>query len=115
MDTEQLKKTIIAQAATAKLASRKLANLSSDDKNKILVAIADALIKQKDDILFHNEIDVEAAKEAGLTAALIDRLLLNEFRIKAMSQGLREVVDQKDPVGEIVADWTPPAGIHIQK
>ena len=115
MDAEQLNKTIIAQAATAKLASRKLANLSSDDKNRILGAIADALIKQKDDILFHNEIDVEAAKEAGLAAALVDRLLLNESRIKAMSQGLREVVDQKDPIGEIVADWTPPAGIHIQK
>ena len=115
MDAEQLNKTIIAQAATAKLASRKLANLSSDDKNKILTAIADALINQKDDILFHNEIDVEAAKEAGLSAALVDRLLLNESRIKAMSQGLREVVDQKDPIGEIVADWTPPAGIHIQK
>ena len=47
MDQEQLNKTIIAQAAIAKLASRKLANLSSDDKNKILLAIADALLKQK--------------------------------------------------------------------
>jgi len=115
MNEEQIRKTIVAQAATAKLASRKLANLSSDEKNKILTAMADALIKQKDDILFHNEIDVEAAKEAGLTPALVDRLLLNEQRIKAMSQGLREVVDQKDPVGEIIADWTPPAGVHIQK
>ncbi len=115
MDSEQLKKTIIAQAATAKIASRKLANLSSDDKNKILIAIADGVIKQKDDILFHNEIDVEAAKEAGISDALVDRLLLDEKRIKSAAQGLREVVDQKDPVGEIVADWTPPVGIHIQK
>ncbi|MCX5781260.1 MAG: glutamate-5-semialdehyde dehydrogenase [Elusimicrobia bacterium] len=115
MDSEQMKKTIIAQAATAKIASRKLANLSSDDKNKILVAIADAIIKQKDDILFHNEIDVEAAKEAGISDALVDRLLMDEKRIKSAAQGLREVVDQKDPVGEIVADWTPPVGIHIQK
>ncbi|MHB9154294.1 MAG: glutamate-5-semialdehyde dehydrogenase [Endomicrobiales bacterium] len=115
MDTKELKQTVITQAARAKLASRKLGLLSADVKNKVLAAMADALIAHKDDILFHNEIDVEAAREAALNDAMIDRLMLNANRVHEMARGLRDVAALPDPVGEIVADWTPPAGIHIQK
>ena len=63
MEIKELKQLIINKSVASKLASRKLAGLSSDQKNKILLAMADAITKQKDEILFRNEIDVEAAKE----------------------------------------------------
>jgi len=113
--TKQLQQEIITQAATAKLASRKLARLPTDSKNKILTAMADALMREKDEVVFHNEIDVEAARDAGLAAALIDRLALDDKRVTEMARGLREIVSLADPVGEIIADWTPPVGIHIDK
>jgi glutamate-5-semialdehyde dehydrogenase len=115
METRELKQTIITQAATARLASRKLAQLPTDAKNKVLTAMADALMQEKDDIIFHNEIDVEAAKDSGLSEALVDRLTLNEKRVIDMARGLRDVVALADPVGELLSDWTPPAGIHIEK
>ena len=111
----QTKRTVVTQAAAARLASRKLAGLSSDDKNRVRTAMADALVKEKDDILFHNEIDVEAAREAGLSPALIDRLALNDKRVQDMARGLREIVALADPVGTVISNWTPPAGIRIEK
>ncbi len=115
MDAQAVKQTVITQAAAAKMAGRRLALLSTETKNKILVAMAEALTQNKDDILFHNEIDVEAAKDAGLADALVDRLTLNEKRIREMARGLRDIVALADPIGEIIADWTPPLGIHIDK
>jgi glutamate-5-semialdehyde dehydrogenase len=115
METTQMKQEIITQAATAKMASRKLAQLATETKNKVLTAMADALMREKEEIIFQNEIDVDAAKESGLDGALIDRLVLNDQRINDMTRGLREVVALADPVGEVIADWTPPAGIHIDK
>jgi glutamate-5-semialdehyde dehydrogenase len=115
MNIEQMKEIIIKKSISAKLASRKLNQLSNDNKNKALKAMADAIIKEKDEIKFRNEIDVEAGKEAGLSEAMIDRLLLNDKRIEEMAKGLKEVAALPDPVGEIIADWTPPTGIHIQK
>jgi glutamate-5-semialdehyde dehydrogenase len=115
MDANEIKQAVVKAAATAKLASRKLVNLTGEQKNKILIAMAEAVAKEKDAILFRNEIDVEAAKESGLSDALIDRLVLNEARILDMSRGLREVAVLADPVGELIADWTAPVGIQIQK
>jgi glutamate-5-semialdehyde dehydrogenase len=115
MEEKELKQAVAAAAMKAKLASRKLAVVSTELKNKALLAMAEALVKSKDDILFHNEIDVEAAKESGLSEALVDRLTLNAERITAVSRSLKDIAALADPTGEIVADWTPPAGIHIQK
>ena len=115
MDEKEIKQAVVTQAMKAKLASRKLALIPAETKNKILMSMADALIKGKDDIIFHNEIDVEAAKEAGLTEALLDRLRLDESRLQEMARALRDIAALPDPIGEIIADWTPPAGIHIKK
>lgn len=115
MDQNELKQTVVRMAMAAKAASRKIALLTTDQKNTILKAMADALVAQKDDILFHNEIDVEAAKQARLAPALIDRLVLNELRIAEMARAVRDIAAQTDPVGAVVEDWTPPAGIHITK
>lgn len=115
MDKTELRNTIIARAAEAKLASRALAQLTLEARNNILKAMADAVLKEKKEILFQNEIDVDAANEAGLSSALIDRLTLNDRRVEDMARGLREVAALPDPINEVIADWTPPAGIHVQK
>jgi glutamate-5-semialdehyde dehydrogenase len=111
MQTEQ----VARQAFLAKAASRRLALLSSDDKKRVLLEIADALEAAVPDILFHNEIDVEAARESGLNAALIDRLALTDHSLKAMAQGVREIAQQSDPVAEVLESWTRPSGIRIEK
>src|SRR5690242_443227 len=102
-------------ALRAKNASRALAELSSDAKKKVLEAMAVALEKASSDILFHNEIDVEAAKEVGLNPALIERLVLTEKTVQGMAQGVREIAAQPDPIGEVLEEWSRPNGIQLEK
>lgn len=97
----------------AKEASVKLANLSTEVKNRALYMMADALEKNVDEILKANKKDVEASRARGVKEALIDRLILNETRISKMAQCLREVATLPDPVGEIVKVWTRPNGLII--
>jgi glutamate-5-semialdehyde dehydrogenase len=111
----ELREEIIRRAASAKMAAYKLATVDSAVKDRALLAMAAALEKAKDDILFKNEIDVEAAKEAALSDALVDRLTLNEKRIADMIQGLKEIAGLKDPVGEILSTTTRPNGLKINK
>jgi glutamate-5-semialdehyde dehydrogenase len=111
----ELKEEIIRRAATAKRAAYALANIPTEIKNKAMLAMAEAIQANKEDILFKNEIDVEAAKEAGLSAALIDRLSLTEVRIEAMIKGLRELAGLKDPIGEIISSTERPNGLKINK
>jgi glutamate-5-semialdehyde dehydrogenase len=111
----ELKEEIIRRAAMAKRAAYTLANIPAEIKNKALLAMADALQAGKEDILFKNEIDVEAAKEAGLSAALIDRLLLTSDRIATMIKGLQELAVLKDPVGEVLSSVERPNGLKINK
>ncbi|MDD5491804.1 MAG: glutamate-5-semialdehyde dehydrogenase [bacterium] len=111
----ELKEEIIRRAAAAKRAAYALANVSTEIKNKALLAMAEALQANKDDILFKNEIDVEAAKEAGLSVALIDRLSLTEARIATMIKGLHELAELKDPVGEVISSTERPNGLKINK
>jgi glutamate-5-semialdehyde dehydrogenase len=96
-------------------ASRALAVLPAASKNRILSAMADALLAQGDAILAANAIDLAAGQAKGLSAAMLDRLMLNPTRLAAMAQGVREVVDLPDPVGESLADWNRPNGLHIRK
>lgn len=111
----ELKEEITRRAAAAKVAAYKLAAVSTEIKNKALLSMAEAIEKNKEDILFKNEIDTEAAKEANLSNALIDRLTLNEKRIASMITGLREVAALKDPVGEILSSTERPNGLKIKK
>lgn len=112
MDTKSM---VIQRAAAAKRASAALAVVPTEIKNKALVAMAEAISAQQEDILFKNEIDVEAAKEAGLTPALIDRLTLNDKRIESMISGLKEIAALPDPVGEVLSTVNRPNGLKIQK
>lgn len=115
MTVSALTEQVARQALLAKTASRRLALLSSEDKKRILLEMAGAIEAAEQDILFRNEIDVEAAHDAGLTGSLIDRLTLTPTSLRAMAQGVREIADQKDPVGEVLESWTRPSGLQIEK
>ncbi len=96
-------------------ASRGLAVLPAATKNRILTAMAEALEARADEILAANARDLEAGKAKGLSAAMLDRLMLNPARVAAMAQGVREVVDLPDPVGEELAAWERPNGLKMRK
>ena len=106
---------IVRQALAAKAASRVLATWSSDQKKQALERMAQELESGAKEILFHNEIDVEAAKEAGLSSALIDRLVLTPQSIQSMARGVREIAAQADPIGEVLERLTRPNGVVIEK
>jgi glutamate-5-semialdehyde dehydrogenase len=93
-------------------ASAKLALFSTDEKNALLLAIADAIVAQSQDILAANQEDME---NSGLEGAMRDRLLLTKARIEEMAQGVRDVAALNDPIGEVLADWTRPNGLRIRK
>ncbi|MCL4104580.1 UNVERIFIED_CONTAM: hypothetical protein GTU68_004534 [Idotea baltica] len=99
----------------ARAASHGLAKLSTDEKNAILHAMADGLMAAEATILEENAKDIAAAKENGLTSAMIDRLKLDSERLAAVATGIREVANLHDPVGEQLKEWTRPNGLRIQK
>ena len=108
--------TVLEQmGAKAQQASRFLALASAEEKNRALTAMAQALIDHQNDILQANQMDLEKGKEAGLTTALLDRLMLNEQRISDMAKGMRDICQLHDPIGKIDADFTLENGLHIQK
>ena len=96
----------------ARSASAQLALLSAAEKNVILLAIADAIENHEGEILKANREDTEAS---GLEGAMRDRLLLTPSRIKDMAGGVRNVAALPDPIGETLAEWTKPNGLHIRK
>jgi glutamate-5-semialdehyde dehydrogenase len=102
-------------ALRAKEAARRLAVLSTDEKNALLLAMADELGTRKKEILEANRRDVDAGKAAGLTGALLDRLELTDKRFAEMTEGVRQVARLPDPVGEVVRKWKRPNGLEIAK
>src|SRR2546426_604531 len=86
-------------ANQAKVASRELARLTAAEKSECLLAMADALEQNRDDLKKANARDMEAAAESRLSNAMLDRLMLDDKRIAAMAQALREVAALPDPVG----------------
>ncbi len=105
---------VVAKAcAAAKDASRTLALASEELRNRALEAMAKALEAKRDDILFKNEIDVEAGRKSGLSEALLDRLTLTPKRILDMAQGLRDMAKLVDPLGEVVQSWVRPNGMKV--
>ncbi|TGK28938.1 glutamate-5-semialdehyde dehydrogenase [Leptospira gomenensis] len=97
----------------AKKAARFLKILSTSKKNKILLDLAELLIKRRSEILAANEIDLKEGREKNLSSALMDRLLLNDKRIEAMATAVREIVSLPDPVGEVVRGLTLPNGLEL--
>ncbi len=106
---------LLNQAKEAKGASVKLACTGTEEKNRALGLIAEALIKNTDKILAANKVDVDAAVEKGTGKALIDRLTLTEARIADIAEGVRQVAELPDPVGETVEEFHRPNGLRIRK
>src|SRR5688500_272134 len=101
--------------AQAKAASRKLAGLDTETKNRALEALADALEERSPEILEANERDMEAGRERGLSASLLDRLQLTEERLATIARDVRDIAALPDPVGEVVEERTLPNGIRLEK
>lgn len=99
----------------ARAAARLLRKSSTEQKNRGLRAMADRLVSMQEEILAANAKDLEAAKANGLAAAMVDRLTLNAKRLTAIADGVRQVAELPDPVGETLKDWTRPNGLRIQK
>jgi glutamate-5-semialdehyde dehydrogenase len=99
----------------AKLAARVLALASTEQKNWALAGMAAAILAHKSDILAANAEDLAEGKAAGLTPAMLDRLELNDSRIKAMAEGLDVVRALDDPVGKVTESWTRPNGMTIER
>ena len=102
-------------AQRAKRASRILAQLGTDEKNSLLVGMADELDAQEKVIRKANQEDVAAARVAGTSGALLDRLELTEKRFREMVEGVRHVTKLPDPVGEVIKKWTRPNKLEIFK
>ncbi len=101
--------------ARAKAAAAILATASSERKYAALIGAADAILEDREKILFANCEDLVTAEEKGLTGAMLDRLTLDEGRIRAMANGLRDIAAQSDPVGQVIAEWSRPNGLHIRR
>ena len=107
--------SVRAICEAAKAASRRLAVTDSATKNRALSAIADALLARTPEILEANRLDLEAGAEAGLSAALIDRLTLDAERVGAIAGGVRAIAGLPDPVGEVIDGHRLPNGLDVRK
>jgi glutamate-5-semialdehyde dehydrogenase len=99
----------------AKIASKKLAFLETDIKNKALINISDAIISNKDAILQANKIDYKEAKASGMSAAMLDRLMLSPDRLQSIAQDVKTIASLADPVGEVIEEFILPNGLHLIK
>ena len=111
-DTEAL---IQSMAHAARAAMPMLARASTQQKARCLTAAADSLEADVASVLAANAQDMAAGQEKGLTAALLDRLMLTEKRIAGIAQGLRDLAALPDPVGRVLAQWSRPNGLHFER
>ena len=99
----------------ARAAAAELAYASSERKATALVSAAYAVWERRQEILDANVMDLAYGEEKGLSPAMMDRLMLNETRLRGIVDGLRAVAEQRDPVGRVLAEWDRPNGLHIQR
>ncbi|MER9328153.1 glutamate-5-semialdehyde dehydrogenase [Mesorhizobium sp. M0488] len=99
----------------ARAAARPLAIATTTSKNSALAAMADAIMRRQQEILDANAIDMSNGQESGLSASSMDRLKLTPARIRAMADGIREIAGLSDPVGDVIAAWERPNGLHIER
>ncbi|MBL0933582.1 MAG: glutamate-5-semialdehyde dehydrogenase [Rhizobiaceae bacterium] len=99
----------------ARAAARPFALASAERKYAALVGMAQAVARQEQVILSANALDMANGEEAGLSPAMLDRLKLDSGRIRAIADGIRAIAELKDPIGEIIAEWDRPNGLHIER
>ncbi len=108
-----IKQYVIDKASLARAAARKMSIIDTNTKNRALNAMAEALIKNQDIIISANSKDMENGKKNGTSEAMLDRLLLNEKRIKEISNSLKDVALLKDPIGKVDRMWKIENGLQI--
>jgi len=99
----------------ARAAARELAFASAERKHAALIGAADSVWKRRVEIITANSKDLEYGRQKGLSAAMMDRLMLDEDRIHAIVDSLRAVAEQADPVGEVLSEWDMASGLHIRR
>lgn len=107
--------TVKEAGKRAKGAAKTIMLAAEAEKNAALNLIADALVNDADKIIAANKKDIEYATEKGMKPSLIDRLMLNEARISALAESVREITALKDPIGEVVEEWERPNGLKLKK
>ncbi|MDA1679198.1 glutamate-5-semialdehyde dehydrogenase [Bacillus cereus group sp. TH152-1LC] len=106
---------VLSKGKKAKEIARELVLKSTNQKNEALAAIADQLRVEVAYILEENKRDLEEGKAKGFSDSLLDRLMLNEQRIIDMAEGIKQLIELRDPVGECVSEWERPNGLFIQE
>ncbi|RJL12119.1 glutamate-5-semialdehyde dehydrogenase [Paracoccus siganidrum] len=106
---------IAKMGQAARAAAVELAQAPAERKHAALIGAAHAIRDQLPEILEANAKDLEFGREKGLSEAMIDRLRLDEDRLRGIEDGLRAVAEQDDPVGQVIAEWDRPNGLHIQR
>ncbi|MBB4065458.1 glutamate-5-semialdehyde dehydrogenase [Gellertiella hungarica] len=101
--------------ARARAASHALSIAPTEAKNRALLAMAEAIEARREEILAANAEDLARAETSGLAASFIDRLTLSDKSVKAIADGIRAIAALKDPVGEVIAEWDRPNGLHIER
>ncbi|MET0941580.1 MAG: glutamate-5-semialdehyde dehydrogenase [Mesorhizobium sp.] len=99
----------------ARAAAKHTAIATAERKHAALIAMAEMLLRRQEAILEANAADLINGEEAGLSPALLDRLKLTPSRIRDMADGIRAIADLRDPVGEVIAEWDRPNGLHIER
>ncbi len=116
VDAEQSVAELMADVGRrARAAAHPLSTASPDKKKRALLFMADAIDRRKAEILSANKQDIANGQKAGMVASLLDRLKLDDHRIAGMSGSIRAIADLKDPVGEVIAEWDRPNGLHIER
>ena len=110
-----IQETIYQMGRQARAAAYRLAQLTSDEKNTILREMATAIRNRVPELLAANALDIAAGQGKGLSAAMLDRLMLDEKRIEAMAAGIDQVATLPDPVGQVLDSWQRPNGIRIEQ
>lgn len=106
---------LVTKAKKAKNCARILATKTTKEKNDALIIMAEALLNEKEYLITENEKDLEVARQNGTSASLIDRLTLTVERLEDMAEGLRQVTELPDPVGELLTNFKRPNGLSIDK
>jgi glutamate-5-semialdehyde dehydrogenase len=106
---------IVERARRCHAAARVLAYSTTEQRNRALLRAAELLRARGADLIAANAVDMERGQEKGLSSAMLDRLKLNEKRIEEMAVACEEVAELRDPIGEVIEEWTRPNGLNIQK
>ncbi len=114
-DVENIEEMVSAIGKAARAAAQELAFASAERKHAALIGAAEAVWKRRNDILAANKKDLSYGRDKGLSPAMMDRLMLDEDRIRGIIDSLRAVAEQADPVGEVLTEWDMASGLHIRR